>query len=316
MKSRRGFALIAALWLLVALAAIGTELGLAGRAWRRSAIARVDRQQATAGAEAGLAHAHARLEGVLAGSHEGNASLATRNAIDPWRTFERVIPDSVTFGASYYSMRARDAGAALHVNLASEDELRRLLIALRIDAGKADRLAQSIMDWKDVDDLHRARGAERDAYVKAGAEELPPNRALREVAELRGVVGMTSELFDRIAPYLTTLGSGSVNLARAPAPVLLALPGMSDEAAAVILRNRRFPGMLDLNRLVNELSSPARALLLPHIPALLSRGTVATREIEVWSEGSAPGDAAHVTVHALFVRAGDGAIVVGRHTEY
>ncbi|MGQ0640479.1 MAG: general secretion pathway protein GspK [Gemmatimonadaceae bacterium] len=244
MRQRRGFALIAALWLLVALAALGTELGLAGRAWRRSAIARVDRQQATAAAEAGVAHTQARLEQALA----NEPIAAPERANDAWGegTLEQLIPDSVAFGSHYYSIRAsiraRDAGSALNVNLASEDELRRLLTALRIDAGKADQLAQSISDWKDADGLHRARGAERDAYVKAGASELPPNRPLRELSELRAVLGMTSELFERAAPYLTTVGSGSVNIARAPAPVLLALPGMSNEAVALILATVAFRG--------------------------------------------------------------------------
>jgi general secretion pathway protein K len=317
-KARPGFALIAALWLLVALAALATELGLAGRAWRRAAIARVDRQQAASAAEAGLAHAHARLEQSLSPALLTRQEATAESANDAWGTLDQLFPDSVPLGSHYYGIRARDVGETINVNLASDDELRRLLIALRIDAGQADRLAQSIMDWKDTDELHRARGAEREAYIKAGATELPPNRPLRELGELRAVMGMTSALFDRVAPYLTTVGSGSVNLTRAPAAVLLALPGMSGEAVAVILRNRRFPGRLDLNRLISELSSPARTLLLPHLPALLSRTTVNSREIEVWSEGrgitqSAP---TRVTIHALFVRAGRGTIVVGRHTEY
>jgi general secretion pathway protein K len=312
-KTRRGFALIAALWLLVALSAVGVALASAGRSWRRGAIAVVDHQRATDAAEGGLAHVRARLEAPLVGV--GERSGVSISELDPWREFERLVPERTALGQAFYVIRARDAASAINLNIASEEELRRLFRALRLDAGLADRLAQAIGDWKDADELHRARGAELQAYIAAGADVLPANAPFREVEELRFVRDVTPSVLVRVSPYLTVAGSGQINLLRADRAVLLALPGMSEELAALILRERRgSTRAIDLNRLVSQLSSSARALAVPHLPQLLARASSVTREIEVWSEGAA-GVNARSTIHALLVRASGRTILVGRHAQ-
>jgi type II secretory pathway component PulK len=200
--------------------------------------------------------------------------------------------------------------------MATEDELRRLFTALRMDAGRADRLAQLVADWRDVDDAHRARGAEREQYLRASAPFLPENRPFRDVAELQRVLDMTDRDYTLIAPYLSVRGSGRVNLRSAERPVLMSLPGVGEEAAAVIMRLRRSASMpLTIDQVQQELSSGARIALLEYLPVLASRTVSQTRELDVVSDGWADGGSVHVRVAALFVRADPSAMVVGRRVE-
>lgn len=62
------------------------------------------------------------------------------------------------------------------------------------DPRLADRLVDSIMDWRDADSLVRASGAEKEAYQQRG---LPPpsDSPFTSLCEVRLVMGVTSELF-------------------------------------------------------------------------------------------------------------------------
>ena len=296
MSDRRGFALLAALWLLVAFSIAGLALSASGRARRLAAANLSEATTAQAAAAGGLDQLRQRLALRL--------DMAAGSTLDPWHGVDSVMPDTLALGVERVIVRAHDTGVALNLNRADDEELRRLFIALRVDAGEADRLAQAIADWRDPDDFHRARGAERDAYLAAGARTLPRNGPFQSVAELLGVRGMTAALFERVRPQLTLLGSGQINVNLADRPVLLALPGMTEEAVAVLLRYRRqnrTVGLIaDLQR---DLSPAARRELAAALPTLLARTTTETREVEVSSEAWLPGSPVHVRLTGLLVRA-------------
>ncbi|HEX6369724.1 MAG TPA: hypothetical protein VF006_12465 [Longimicrobium sp.] len=306
---RGGFALIAALWLLAAISMVALDLSLRARDHRRSAANVQEASVARGAAEAGVAHARALLERrLLMAARSADAGWA-----DPWRGLDRLIPDSVRLSGSAYRVQLRDAGAALHLNRAGEDELRRLLQALRVDAGAADRIAQAAADWRDADALRRPRGAERAEYLREGASVLPSNQPFRAVAELRHVRGMTDEIFRRVSPYLTIRGSGQVNLSAAPREVLLALPGMTEESVALLLRMQRagtpLPSPAELG---GHLSPGARSLYQRDLPRLMSRATTETREVEIRSSGWVSGGRMRPVQEALAVRAGTAVFLVDR----
>ena len=293
--NRRGFALLAALWLLVAFSVASLALSAAGRARRLAAANLVEATVVQTAAAGGLDQLRERLAMRL--------DAALGSALDPWRGVDSILPDTLALGASRVLLSARDAGAALNLNRATEEELRRLFVALRVDAGEADRLAQAIADWRDPDSWHRARGAERDAYLAAGAAHLPRDGPFQSLTELLDVRGMTPALFARVQPQLTLLGSGQINVNVADRPVLLALPGMTEEAVAVLLRYRRQRHTLNLvTDLQRELSPAARRELAANLPALLARTTTETREVEVTSEAWLPGSPVRGRVSGLLVR--------------
>ena len=49
---------------------------------------------------------------------------------------------------------------------------------------------------------------------------------------------MTPEIYAKVAPYLTTYGTGQVNVNTAPVQVLRSIPGMTDAIIANILNQR------------------------------------------------------------------------------
>jgi len=309
---RGGFALVAALWLLVALSAVGLEFSLRARARHLAAANTLEAGRAAPAAAAGLADAQALLAGLAREPALPGHTDADR-WFDPWAQPQVLLLDSLKQGDSRVRVTLRDAGAALNLPRATEDELRRLLVALRVDAGAADRLAQAIMDWQDADDLHRARGAERDDYLRAGRAALPANRSFDRITDLRYVMGMTPDIYRRLRPCLTLLGTGQVNLNAADQPVLLALPGMTEQAVTVLLRRRTgHRPIRSLEELTNELPTAPRAELQAHLPELSARAAFETREVVAVANAWTDGSPVHVTATALFARAGENAVLVWR----
>ncbi|HET6762736.1 MAG TPA: type II secretion system protein GspK [Longimicrobiaceae bacterium] len=316
MSHRRGFALIAVLWLLVAIAAGSLAFSLRARDRRRVAANGSELVRARAAAEAGLERVRMGLEQRARGEERILTRGGPTTDVDPWWYLDGVAPDSGALRTERYSATLRDANSALNLNRASEDQLRRLMIALRVDAGVADRLAQCIMDWKDPDDLHRGRGAERAEYIRLDSPVLPANAPFLELRELLYVKGMTRAVYDRILPHLTLLGTGQVNLNTAPEPVLLALPGITPEAAEVILRDRRGGRRVgSVTDLQKELSSTGRDALQENLSILLAATTTETREVEVHARGWTSGGVVRSGIEALFVRAGSTTYQVWRRAE-
>lgn len=308
---RRGFALIGALWIVVVLTLIGLDFSLRSRAMTRRVLNATDHSIGLAAADAGLLYAEDRLRALLRASRQ--VGMGSEPLPDPWRDPGRLLGDTIELGEGRALVRLSDAGTRLHLNRASEAELRALMTALRIDDGDADRAAQRIMDWRDIDDFRRGRGAEREEYVRADAPVLPANGAFRSVGELRFVLGVTPDLFERVAPHLTVMGSGRINLAAAPPEVVAALPGMSDDLLRLVMRARSRAGpMPDLLSLTSDLDDRSREALSANLPLLLSRITTETAEVLIRSEGWPAGGSVRVGVATVAVRASDAAFLVER----
>jgi type II secretory pathway component PulK len=340
MKGRReGFVLMAALWLIVALGAVGLDASMRSQSRRLTAANVLDDTRARQAALGGAEYARSRLSSALLDRAEAlraevarqnpRASLARpgsnirtlfRSAdpmADPWREPQELLMPEMAFGDARFSLRVRDTGSALNLNRASESMLRAFLASgLNIDYALADRLAQAIADWRDEDDLPRVGGAERDDYIREGRAVLPPNGAFGEIEELRHVMGMTAEIYEAARPYLTLIGSGQVNVNAAPAAVLRALPGMNDEAVTAIQRAR---GAGTLPRNIAELRAMLPASALQQIEAeqqAFARSvTFATNEVEIVSDGSVEGSRIRVRVTVVVSRSNTGAVPVWRRIE-
>lgn len=301
---RPGFALLATLWLVVAIGVVGLQIGLRARDQRHILLTTMDAVTARAAAESGVAHARAMLDRALRRSRETSLRGDGTARLDPWRHLNRVVQDTSgrTAGAQWH-VRVEDAGARLDLNRATPSELRRLLVALRIDANRANRIAQSIADWRDPDDAHRPQGAEKDWYEQMGRLVLPRNAPMQNVADVRYVRGMDRGTYERMAPYLSVHGTGRVNLMSAPRPVLLALPGIGEEAVRALERQRRQrPPSVSLGSLGEQLSPAAREELQVNLHRLEPRVSTETREVRVLSEGRVVGSPVRVLAEVLIVR--------------
>jgi len=326
MMRRDGFVLVAALWLIVALSAVGLDAALRSQARRQPALYQLDAVRAREAALAGSEYARSRLTAALRQRAEelrDEAAVArnerlTRRAInlgmgeDLWRDPAGLIPPEMSLGDAEFQLDVRDAGMLLNLNEASADMLFNFMsLGLRFDYAVADRITQSIMDWRDADELPRINGAERAEYMEEGAAVLPPDRAFIAIDELRHVMHVTPELYEQMAPYLTVTGSGRININAAPEPVLLAVPSFSPNVAREVAR-RRNAGFYPRN------ASELRALLgriyiAPtgqEASEFNRRVTFQTNEVEVVSHGRISGSPVHATVRTILGRTTTEAMVL------
>lgn len=304
MRDTDGFALLAALWIVVGVGVVSAEWAAALRMQRVAALNAIDAPQARAAAEGGVVVAHAHLDRLLWTARPRSPGPPASGVADPWHGSTESFADSTGgVAGARWRVALSDAGHRLHLNRVTDAEFRRFLVALGIDAGVADGIAQAMADWRDEDEYHRPHGAERGWYEAAGKLVLPRNGPFGSVAELRHVRDVTPEVYERVRPYLTVCGSGHVNLMGASRPVLLSLPGMSEEAAAVVERMRRRGLFLPtVDALADQLHGAARESLLANRPGLERRTVMQASEILVESEGRAVAGAARVRVEAIVRR--------------
>lgn len=234
-SDRRGVAMMAALWLVVAIAVVALQLSLVAKERRQLGLAAADRGIGRGAALGALAITRSRLETALRNAPTGRAATALANSrsADPWLAVDSIYSGPVYVDSTLVQVYAQDLGTQLNLNQMSEQQLQTFFSYLIGDASKADQLSQTIADWRDLDDDKRPSGEERDGYIRKNLLALPTNGPFRRVDELLLVEGMTPEIYQAAAPYLTTFGTGTVNLNSAPPLVLRAMPGMSD----VILNN-------------------------------------------------------------------------------
>jgi len=138
--------------------------------------------------------------------------------------------------------------AWLDVNTVPRDALARLAAAVGVRAERAEQFAEAV-----------AAGRRSRAFTDA-----------QQLADLAGADA-------RVLPFLTVDGSGRVDAMTASWPVLLSLPGMTPEAAGLVLqwRNAGRP-FQSLDELGGAASAPARAALhgsFPELAPLLAFGS-------------------------------------------
>jgi general secretion pathway protein K len=238
-QARRGVALLAALWLVVAIATVALQFSIEAHQRRRFGVLASERGQQRALALGAFALVRAQLEQALrVGPQGNNTAIARLRASDPWLDIDSLYTGTVYVDSIPVEVAAHDLGEKLNINQLSETEILTFFNFLLRDMSTSTHLAQSIMDWRDADSIPRPSGAERDAYIKAEMLALPTNAPFRDVEDLRDVMGMTPVIYQQAAPYLTTRGSGLVNINTAPVPVLRALPGMTDQTLNLILQMR------------------------------------------------------------------------------
>jgi len=239
--SRRGVAMIAALWLVVGISVVALEFSLVGQERRAVGLAGVDRVHGGAGALGAFAMTRARLEYALRTRVQGggaNAALSRIRSFDPWLDADSLYGGTIAMDSMSVDVEVVDLGTRLNINVMPEVELRTFLSYTLGDFVLADELAQSILDWRDQDDIARARGGEVEEYLKLGYLRLPANQQFRDVEELLDVKGVTPDIYARISPFLTTMGAAQVNLNTAPVEVLRAIPGMTDDVVMNIVNLR------------------------------------------------------------------------------
>ena len=227
----RGIALVIVLWSLVLLAVIATGFAADTRTETKLAHNLAETAKARALAEAGVARAILELLKPAA-----ERRLTVLDA-----------PVRFTFGGGEILLSLEDEGGKIDLNRAPDTLLQGLFTAAGIEGQDGVRLVNAIADFRDSDALRRADGAEDDDYRAAGLGHEAKDRPFEDIEELKQVLGMTPELFARIAPALTVHSrSRRVNRKTASPLVLQALTGVDPTAAGAPGGDPAGPAIRDL----------------------------------------------------------------------
>jgi len=238
MRARRGVALIAALWLVVAIAAVMLQLALDAHDRRQLGLGASERGVELAAANGALGLLQAKLDQALRTAPSGTGAIAALRASDPWIGVDSIYSGTYLVDSMPVTVSIKDLGTQLNINSMTEGQLATFFGWILKDQLTATKIAQCIMDWRDADSIPRPEGAERDQYIKDGKLALPTNAPFRELTELLKVENMTPEIYAIVSPYLRTRGEPTVNINTAPEAVLRALPGMTDQILVLILAQR------------------------------------------------------------------------------
>ncbi len=186
-RLNRGLALLAVLWILTLLALMAATFTRTSRTEVNLARNAMERFRAETLADAGVHLAAARLQQPIA---QGGWSIDGRVR-------------SLQLEDGEVRILVADEAGKIDLNGAGVELLQALFRALGYDSAESATLAEAILDFRDSDHLPLLNGAEDEHYLAAGLSHDAKDAPFEDVAELQQVLGMTPELYRRLAPVLT-----------------------------------------------------------------------------------------------------------------
>lgn len=226
--AQHGFALIIALWAAVLLSVVAVQFVLSIHAESRLARNLIEGARAEALADAGI------RRGILA--------LLAGEGDPHWIADGR--PYELPLGDGSVRIQLTAESAKIDLNTASEALIEGLLDSLARrgvleSRAEAVRIADAILDWRDADSRPRPGGAEDRDYETKGLAHGARDGAFLSVAELDQVLGVTPEIYARLAPWFTVYsGTPRIDPRTAPREVLLAVPGLESGSVDGFLEAR------------------------------------------------------------------------------
>lgn len=242
----RGMALITVLWVVLIVSLVSFTLAAAVRTEMVSAVNSFDSDRALSMAQgAATTVYYGMTRKVDITRDKSPIRLEAGEYVFPFETGEARV---------YFESNA----GRIDLNASSDKLLASVFDSVGVDHQKRNELVDSILDWRDADDIPHLYGAEVNDYHNTGDQKeqtLPRNGPFQTVDELLIVKNMTPELFFgavivetatgtyRRVPGLRELltvssGSDKVDVNEASFEVLMALPQMDAFLAGQILQER------------------------------------------------------------------------------
>lgn len=224
MPRQAGVAMVVVLWMVALLAIMAGSFSLTTQRNTGQVKNAQDRARSLALADAGV--------------HYAMLMLSLPDPAKRWRSDG--MRYRVALPGGEVAVTVIDESGKIDLNAASEQTLRTLLGKLVGNYDRAAALADSIMDWRDGDDLKRANGAEAKEYQAAGKPYAPQNKNFQALEELQMVLGITPALYKRLEPLLTVYtGQDGINPHKAPPETLSLLLGLDAKTVADFVSLRR-----------------------------------------------------------------------------
>lgn len=237
---QKGIALLTVLWVLTILMVIAFSFSFLIRTETLSTYSfkegMENRFLAEAGIERGIMELFYRKKNLN--------NTVILEGLEIWKIDGR--PNTHQLQGGSFVVKITDESGKININSAPEIVLRRLIGNLVVEGEVLDTIVDSIMDWKDKDDLVRLNGAESDYYQSLPDPYKAKNADFDTLEELQWVKGVTRELLfgsgkqKGLIDFLTVQGtSGAINVNAASKEVLMAVsPGIDSAIADQIITYR------------------------------------------------------------------------------
>jgi general secretion pathway protein K len=314
--NQKGIALVLILWVLALLSVIAGEFCYAMRTEVNITRNVMEQTDAYYLALAGVNRAIGELirDDVIrqrSSPSENNARVERNNGGDEadertgdedrWRINVDIAP--VAFGNGEFQVSIGNESGKININSANDRLISMMVDAFDIQDHEKSIIVDSILDWRDEDNLHRTNGAEDDYYNGLPEPYDCKNDYFDTLEELLLVRGVTPEIYygglrDMVTVYpkkekkVKLVGglfrpppqafeTNKINLNAAPYQLLLALPAMTETLAQEIIDFRKgadFRSMGEVSKIVGpdvyRAISPFVTLTLWPYYRVMSVGTV------------------------------------------
>jgi general secretion pathway protein K len=281
----KGIVLFMVLWVLILLSVIATEFCFTMRTEVNMVRNFKEQTEAYYIALAGLNRAVYELlrnesspekKKLLADENEETLEMAER-----WRMNTDIPP--VPFAGGRFMVRIGNEAGKININTAGEPLLKMMLNGFEIEAQEKSIIVDSIMDWRDENDLHRMNGAENDYYQSLPEPYDCKNGDFDTIEELLMVRGITPEIFYGGLKNMVTAfkdsgskrgkvrrrsakASGSkICINAASKAMLLSLPQMTEDLAESIINFRKEADFKSLGEISTLLGADVYGAISSHI---------------------------------------------------
>lgn len=229
---------------------------------------------------------------------------------DRWRI--NVDLPSVQLGDGKFKVRLGNESGKININGASEILLKMMLDAFDLESQQKDVIVDSILDWRDENNLHRINGAEDDFYRSLPEPYECKDGYFDTVEELLLVRGMTPEIFyggiNRVVTAFKPpkdnvkivagfkqyrINVNKININAAPMEVLLILPSMTENLAQEIVNYRVESDFRVVNDVCSVVGTDVCKAISPYITVEMGPF------FNVTSEGILDNDRIHRGVHVV-----------------
>lgn len=226
-----GVALVMVLWVLMLLSIIALEFCYAMRTEVDICANQKDEIKGYFMARAGVERAlletlrsmYLQLkadEPDVPGDEEGETPESVAPAMESETEVWKVdgTPYKVPFHDGSFKVSIEDEGGKLDINYASEGMLRQLLSNIELpevpseEGNIVDIISDSVMDWRDEDDLHHLNGAEDDYYNSLPEPYDCKDGPFDAIEELLLVRGVTPEVYRQLSRHITIYSAGKINV--------------------------------------------------------------------------------------------------------
>lgn len=221
-----GVALILVIWIMVILIAIVGEFSYSMRTEINITRNFKEEEEAYQLALAGIEYA--KIE-ILSAKNSTYVYL-NENGILAFGGEDENPVREIELGRGRFSYTIIDEERRLNINSISLPQLKHIIGNSGVEMAELDTIVDSIIDWRDTNNLHMLNGAEEDYYQSLPEPYSSKDNLFDVIDELLLVKGVTSEIFygikeeekeyTGIAQYLTTWSSNLINVNTAHREVL------------------------------------------------------------------------------------------------